>query len=167
MKVTMRRTLKGFEPLEPGALRHVKIGDIVTVDVAKVRSQKRNAWFWALISLVHANLPGPPVADAFDDDDPEHAPEERGKSLAEKYPTPESLVAAMKVLTGWCDTFWLPDGREVVRPRSIAFHAMDELQFAAFCDRCMDLVSKYLLPGVNPDDLRREIDGATKERNAA
>lgn len=144
MKVTMRRTWKGFEPLDPGALRHVKQGDIVTVDVAKVRSQKRNAWFWACITIVHANLP---------------------EALAQKYPTTESLVAAMKVLTGWCDTFWLPDGREVVRPRSIAFHNMDDLQFAAFSDRCMDLVSKYLIPGIDPDDLRREIDGATRERS--
>jgi hypothetical protein len=158
----MRRTLSGLEPVEPGALRHVRLGDVVTCDVRRPRNQARHRWFWACISLVHANLPGPPVADAFDDADPEHEPEDRGKSLAEKYPRPENLVDALKVLTGWCDTFWLPDGREVIRPRSIAFHAMSEPDFAAFCERCMDLVSKYLLPGVNPNDLRREIDEQTR-----
>ena len=162
MKLAMTRTLAGLAPLEPGALRHIKLGETVTCEVVKPRNEKRHRWFWACISLVHANLPGPPDASLFDDADPEDEPEERVKSLAEKYPTPESLVAAMKVLTGWCDTFWLPDGREVIRPRSIAFHKMDELQFAAFTDRCMELVSKYLLPGVNPNDLRREIDEQTR-----
>jgi hypothetical protein len=146
MKVTMTRTLRGLEPMDRADLRHVKVGDIVTCDVVKPRSGPRHRWFWACITTVHDNL-----SDA----------------LATKYPTTESLVAAMKVLTGWCDTFWLPDGREVIRPRSIAFAAMTEPDFAAFTERCMELVSKYLLPGVNPDDLRREIDTQATDRRAA
>ena len=142
----MRRTFSGLEPVEPGSLRHIKRGDVVTCDVRRPRNPKRHRWYWALISIVHSNLPEP---------------------LAAKYPRPENLVDALKVLTGWCDTFWLPDGREVIRPRSIAFHAMSEPDFAAFCERCMDLVSKYLLPGVNPDDLRREIDTQATDRRAA
>jgi hypothetical protein len=146
VEIQMRRTLSGLEPVEGGALRHVKLGEEVTCDVRRVRNPKRNAWFWACMGLVHSNLT---------------------EALAAKYPTRAKLVDAMKVLTGWCDTFWLPDGREVIRPRSIAFHAMSEPDFAAFCERCMELVSKYLLPGVNPDDLRREIDNSARERNVA
>lgn len=136
MKLTMRRTLRGLEPLDPAGLRHVKAGEVVECEVVKPRSNKRNAWFWAYIATVHENL-----SDA----------------LAAKYPRPENLVQAMKVLTGWADTFWLPDGREVIQPRSIAFHNMDETEFAGFCERCVELANLYLIPGIDRDALRREI----------
>lgn len=141
MKLMMRRTLEGFRPMEPGALRHVKQGDIVECEVTKPRSGPRHRWFWAYISTVHANL---------------------SEALAAKYPSAESLVAAMKVLTGHAEFFWLPDGRQVVMPKSIGFAAMDETAFAAFCERCVDLANRHLLPGVNPNDLRREIDEQTR-----
>lgn len=146
MKIPMRRTFRGFEPLEDGVLRHVKVGDVVECEISRPRSQQRHKWFWACMSVVHENL---------------------SERLALKYPTTESLVSAMKVLTGWADTYWLPDGREVVQPRSISFSSMDEDQFAAFCDRCMDLISRFLLPGINTNDLRREIGERTQERKAA
>lgn len=148
MKIPMRRTLRGLEPLEPGALRHVKIGDIVTAEVVRPRSAPRHRWFWAYITTVHENL---------------------SEALSEKYPSPESLVAALKVLTGHAEWFWLPGDppKQVVRPKSISFSAMDEDQFAAFCEQCVRLAERYLLPGIDTNDLRREIGERTQERKAA
>lgn len=147
-RFTCRRTLRGFEPLEPGALRHVKLGDVVECEVTRPRRNERNRWFWAYITTVHENL---------------------SEALAGKYPSPESLVAALKVLTGHAEWFWLPGDppKQVVRPRSIAFHAMDETAFAEFCERCVQLANRYLLPGVNPTDLRREVDDRANKRIAA
>lgn len=146
MKLAMTRTLAGLVPLDPRALRHVKLGETVTCEVIRPRSPARNAWFWAYIATVHANL---------------------SDELAAKYPTPESLVAAMKVLTGHAEWFWLPDGRQVVMPKSIAFHNMDETAFAAFCERCVELANKHLLPGVDTTELRRAVNTQAKERKAA
>lgn len=146
MKLTMTRTLNGLAAMNPAELRHIKQGDVVECEVVKPRSGKRHRWFWAYVTTVHANL---------------------SETLAAKYPRPENLVSALKVLTGWADTFWLPDGREVIQPRSIAFHNMDETEFAAFCESCVDLANKYLIPGVDKEALRQEIEAEAKERRAA
>lgn len=146
MKLAMTRTLRGLEPLDPASLRHVRVGDIVTCDVVKPRNGARHRWFWAYITTVHQNL-----SDAF----------------VARWPRPENLVRALKLATGWYDEQWKLNGDVIQTPKSIAFHNMDETEFAAFCESCVDLANKYLIPGVDKEALRQEIEAEAKERRAA
>lgn len=108
-------------------------GDIVMVEVKKPRNVQHHRLYWALVGLVHDNV--------------DH----------ERYATPEDLSEAIKVSAGICTRIELPSGEVAYIPGSIAFHNMDQTTFAAFYDRVCDLVAKYFLPGVNTDDLRREV----------
>jgi hypothetical protein len=46
----------------------------------------------------------------------------------------------------------------VAIPKSIAFHKMDQTEFEAFYDRCIDKIARHFLPGVKSEDLRREVE---------
>lgn len=75
------------------------------------------------------------------------------------YDGPEQVVAALKAATGHCD--WLPmrDKKHMVAiPKSIAFHKMDQTEFAAFYDKCIDVVASHFLPGVDSAALRQEVE---------
>lgn len=146
MKLTMTRTFRGLEALDPAELRHIKPGDVVECEVVKPRSQARHRWFWAYITTVHANL---------------------SEDLTARWPRPENLVRALKLATGWYDEQWKLNGDVIQTPKSIAFHSMDETEFAAFCESCVDLANKYLIPGVDKEALRQEIEAEAKERRAA
>ena len=140
MELLMRRTLRGLEPLDDTALKGVPLGDVVRVKFARVRSGPRHRLFFAFVGMIHANLP---------------------TELAAKYPTRELLLEAFKVLTGHAEMFWLPDGRQVVRGKSIAFSAMDETAFGQFMDRCFAIAAEHLIPGIRRDDVRAELESIT------
>lgn len=142
MELLMRRTLRGLEPLDESAeaLKKVKLNEVLRVTTQKVRNPKRHRLFWAFVGLVHHNLP----------DD-----------LAEKYPTPECLVDTLKLLTGHSERYWHPKLGWCEKPASIAFHAMDDIAFGIFMDRCFEIVAKCLIPGIRRDDVRAELESIT------
>jgi hypothetical protein len=43
--------------------------------------------------------------------------------------------------------------------RSIAFHKMNQSEFEAFYEKCLDVIAKHFLPGVETDALRAEVEG--------
>ncbi|MEL6316219.1 MAG: hypothetical protein AAFR16_01130 [Pseudomonadota bacterium] len=95
------------------------------------RNSARNRWFHALLAV---------VADA----------------LGDQW-TPTTVKHWLKVKCGLCDLFEV-DGQILLVPRSTAFAAMDEIEFAAFCDRAVRVIVTELMPGMSSDDLRREVD---------
>jgi hypothetical protein len=114
-------------------LGKIAAGDIVSVEVKKPRNIQHHRLYWALVGIVHDNV--------------DH----------ERYPTPEDLSAAIKISAGVCRRIELKSGEVGYIPESIAFHKMDQTEFAAFYDRVCDLIAKHYLPGVNTDDLRLEV----------
>ena len=82
-------------------------------------------------------------------------------NLAEKYPTTECLVDTLKLLTGHSERYWHPKLGWCEKPASIAFHAMDDIAFGIFMDRCFEIVAKYLIPGIRRDDVRAELESIT------
>ncbi len=116
------------------ALRHIKHGAIVEVEVRTKRRIKHHRLFWALISKVWENI---------DHDD---------------FPTPENLADTVKLCVGVREPLILPDGAVSYKPGSIAFHKMDQAEFAAFYDRVCDLLIRRFLPGVTNEQLRHEVE---------
>lgn len=116
------------------ALSKIKFGADVQVKIKRPRNILHHRKLWALANLVADNQ--------------------------EHYETAEQVVAALKAATGHCDWFPMKDGEHMVAiPKSIAFHKMDQTEFEAFYDRCIQIVAKHFLPGVEGDALRAEVEG--------
>jgi hypothetical protein len=126
-------TLKPVDASGETVLRKLKQGAIVSVEVKRPRNVKFHRMYWALVTLVWENMAG------------------------DRYPTPETLHNAFKVMAGIRTQITLPNGDVGFIPGSIAFHAMTEDEFSAFYDRISDLVATHFLPGVDKDDLRLEV----------
>jgi len=113
-------------------------GEVVDVEVKRPRRIKFHRLFWGLMQLVWQNLT-------------DH----------DTYPTVESLVTEMKILTGHYDRQDIAfDGKRypVLTPKSIRFAAMDDTEFSAFFARCADLIAERWLPGITNDELRAEVE---------
>lgn len=116
------------------ALRHLKHGVIVEIEVKTRRRIKHHRLYWALISKVWENI---------DHDD---------------FPTPENLSDTVKLCVGVREQLILPDGSFSFKPGSIAFHKMDQTEFNTFYDRVCDLLARRFLPGVTNEQLKHEVE---------
>lgn len=113
------------------ALQKVPINSTVAVKVSRPRNILHHRKFFALLNLVYQNQ--------------------------SRYPTLDDLLDAIKVYVGHCEEMEIR-GRTVYRPKSIAFHRMDQAAFDQFYDAVVKAVCEYVLPNVCEEDLRREIE---------
>lgn len=119
------------------ALRKIKNGAILKVEVKQPRNIRAHRLFWGLMSLVWEQLD------------------------QEEYPTVEDLAARVKIATGHRTRIDLGKGMVGFVPKSIAFHKMDETAFREFLDRSIDLVVTRILPGVTDAEIRAELEAMT------
>lgn len=96
------------------------------------RSVRRNAFFHALCAKV-------------------------AEALGDPGWTTETVKMWLKLRLRLVDVYEV-DGQPVAVPRSTAFGAMSEGEFSDFTSRSIDVVALELLPGVERDDLLREIE---------
>lgn len=126
-------SLRPCDEAGQSALSKIAEGDTVMIETKRPRNLQHHRMFWALMTIVHDNM--------------DH----------ERYPTVEDLVAAIKIAAGLRTRIDLPTGESGYIPGSIAFHKMNQDEFSSFYDRVCDLISKHFLPGVDTEDLRREV----------
>jgi hypothetical protein len=110
----------------------VKHGDFVMVEVVRQRNIRHHRKFFALMHLVFENQT--------------------------RYEVFEDFLDAVKVATGHRSVMFLSDSKVMIKPKSIAFHKMDQDQFNAFYDKVLDLVVTRIMPGVDKEELAREIE---------
>lgn len=134
MKFLARKDLGHLSPVDPAgeeALRKLKFGDVVTVEIKKPRNGNHHRLYWALLGVVFDNQ--------------------------EQYETVEQLHSALKIAAGIYDPLTMPNGTVYKIPGSIAFDKMDQTEFSAFYDRVCDLIAQHFLPGVTSAELRAEV----------
>ena len=136
-------SLRPVDEHAEGVLRSLGQGEIVTVELRKVRNVQHHRLFWALMSLVWEQL--------------DH----------EEYPDVEDLVVRVKIATGHRQRIELEGGMVAFVPKSISFAKMDQAEFNLFFDRCCDWVAANVLPGVTREDLRQELEAMTGIREKA
>lgn len=137
MKFLARKQFGTLRPIDEAgedALRKIKNGATIQVEIKQPRNVKFLRLYWALIGLVWDNL--------------DHA----------VYPTPENLSDRLKIALGVCTHFRLKDGTEGYQAGSIAFAKMNEAAFSAFYDRVADKLASEWLPGVTSEELKREVE---------
>ena len=133
-KIFMKKSLNSLLPMDrmaDEALSKLKVNDVVQVEFAKPRNIKFHRWWWALMTI---------VADNMDGDF-----------------SPEVVCEVIKVRVGHVTVVRTKKG-ECFIPQSISFAKMDETQFREFVDKAIKVIVSEIIPGVNSDGLRAEVE---------
>ena len=128
----IKRTPDGFAPADRNAqdiMMRYPVGATLQADIKKARNVKQHRLYWTLVNTICDNL---------------------------NNVKPETLHALIKLRTGHVEVIKTEQGIVEV-PGSISFHAMDQGEFAAFFNRAVDFIESDVIPGLNKDDLTREL----------
>jgi hypothetical protein len=125
-------SLRPVDQMGIDAIAKLKEGEQVTVECKRARNGKQHRLYWALMNLIYGQQ--------------------------SRYATLEQMSNAIKCAVGYCDEIETKGGKVLVIPKSIAFHAMPQDQFAEFFDRVLELVTTKILPNVSDADLRAELE---------
>lgn len=135
--VLRKQTLPGFGPaLMPGDeaayddLARVPDRTWVRADVRQPRSIQHHRFIWLMVSRAHALL------------------DER---QTEACPKPENLMNLIKIRGGWREEEIDPWTGEIVslRPLSIAFDSMDQIEFRPFAEYAKRFIAENILSAVD------------------
>ena len=141
-KGLFRKTLSGLSPHNQAAhdlLAKHRIDELLTMDVMKPRNLGMHRLYWALCQKVSENMDGDFNAEVVSD--------------------------VLKIRTGHVTVVKTTKG-ECFIPKSISFAAMDQIKFNEFFDRAIRVVCTDVLPGVNSDDLRAEVEAMLTQGRA-
>jgi hypothetical protein len=130
-----RRQMGALRPIDAAgeeALADIPSGELVRVKISRPRNPGHHRKWRALIAAIFPHQ--------------------------DTYPTEDLLIAAMKVALGYGDTVKLPDGRQIIVPRSLSFAKLDQAGFDAFYARALKLILERILPGVGKEELEREVE---------
>ena len=119
--IYLTRTLSGLAPADEDAkqvMRRWKIGDTLRCSVRKPRSYKFHKLYFALISLVFENQ--------------------------ERYSNIDHFRRAVQIEAGHVEELIRLDGEIVLIPKSIAYDALDEMEFAKVFAETMTVCARIL-----------------------
>ena len=131
MKSFFRRTLSGLTPDDEQAhkaLRGLKPGEVVAVEVSRPRNLQHHRLYWAMCQK---------IADAIDVE-------------------AENISDVLKLRTGHSVTVQTKSG-PVQLPRSISFAAMGQADFRDFFERCCREICIAWLPHMSAKQVQTEI----------
>lgn len=140
MEIYCRVTEYGLVPMYDSDYeerRRLKVGDTVLCKIAKPRNYEFHKKFFALVRLTFENLP------------------ERLHSML-NIRNEEDMLTCLKLDLGLA-TIVYHGGRQIVRPGSISFSAMDNTEFERFYQRCVDIILHTYLRGTERQDLLDEV----------
>lgn len=141
MKLLLVKTLGGqLRPVDDAgaeALRKLKRGDIVSVELRRPRNVQFNRLWRALASITWENV--------------DH----------DEYPSVEDLITRIKIGVGHRDRITFEGGVVAYIPRSLSFAACSQQEFDIFFDRATDWIIQHVLPGVTREDMIAEIETMT------
>ena len=129
--------LRAADEASTEALRSLAPGEIYRVQLTRPRNLKMHRLFFALLTVVHSNLPDEMLA---------------------KFPTVDRLLWEIKLQTGKFDLHESLGGKMVPIPKSISFARMDQAEFDSFFADAIGVVRKFIIPGISERELRDAID---------
>lgn len=140
MKIYCRVTDLGLVPKYDSDLdekHRLPIGIDVLCEITRPRNYEFHKKFFALIRLTFDNLP------------------ERIHHML-NVRSEEDLLTCIKLDLGLATTIY-HGGREIVKPGSISFAAMDNDEFERFYNRALDLILSKYLRGATREQIAEEI----------
>lgn len=134
MDIFLTRTLAGLAPADAEAKEAVKrwkIGETLKCSVRKPRCYTNHKRYFALLNLTFENQ--------------------------EKYTSFEHFRKAVQIAAGHVDELISLDGEVLLLPKSIAYDALDEMDFSKVFAETMTVCAK-ILGDLDLDDLRIEVE---------
>lgn len=134
--IYLRKVQQGFVPdteRDWEAARRFKLGEVTRAEMVKPRNYEHHKKFMALCQFIAEN--------------------------SEVYDTVDKALTGLKLVTGHVD--FTPDprtGELVAVPRSIAFAAMDQIEFAEWYDKAIAAAVKYMIPQMTKMDAAQALD---------
>lgn len=147
MKATFVKHLGALRPADEAAedeMQRLGQGEMCEVEIRKPRNIGFHRKFFALLSLVWKQLP------------------------VDDYPTVEDLLTQVKIVTGHYDKRFIQyEGKQytILTPKSISFAAMDQAEFEDFYNRVADYIARDVLPGIEAEDLKQEVESLAGMRS--
>ena len=142
--VYLRRTVSGLAANDDDAqavLRKIKLGDVVRCEIVKPRSVQYHRKFFGMLNVVW--------------------------QACGDWSTVDELLVELKFRAGLVDRQQVIDRAtgevlaELVKPRSISFAAMSHDEFHQFYERCVEIICRDMVPGLDDAMLREEVLRAT------
>jgi len=132
-RLYLKRTLSGFSPADDPSTelwKKFKLGEVYRADVVKPRSYQHHKLCMALLSLTYQNQ--------------------------EQYTNFDDFRKAVTLAAGHSREFVSLDGEIIREPGSLAYDALDEVQFGELMPKMM-AVCCAVLKGMNEHDLEAEV----------
>lgn len=129
----MVKTLGGFRPADDRTEDQAKnfgLGEVVRIKFFSSRNIRHHRLFFGLLNLVFANQ--------------------------DKYLSLEGLRFAVTIQAGYVEEIKLKGDTVILKPKSIAFARMSQVEFNAFYDAALAAIP-VLLPQFEGMDLRQEL----------
>lgn len=110
-----------------------RVGDVVTCEVKRPRSQAFHRLYFGLLSMIYEN----------------------SEWCEERWPTFERFREAVQMQAGYFEETKSIKGSTMYRASSVAFHKMDEDEFSALFNKVVDIIIQFVpeYANVTPDDL--------------
>ena len=137
-QVLMRRTIGGLTAEAEGeavtVLQRIPIGSAVVADIRdpRRRSSAYERWFFCLLNKVWANQ--------------------------DYYKTVTNLRHALLIKLGYVDRYEFRDRTVLTFPKSMQWHKMGREDAEKFMNDAVKFMCSEIIPGMDENDLRREID---------
>lgn len=131
--VYFARTIGGLAPVDDAAreaMAHYGNGEVLRVKLYRDRNPRHHRLFFGLLKLVFDNQ--------------------------ERYLSQEALRFAITIQAGYVDEIRLSGDRVALKPKSISFGSMDQLEFSKFYTAALEAI-KALLPELAHVDWEREL----------
>ena len=141
MKLQVLNTAHGLVPLydaDYDEKKKLKIGETYDVTIKKARNIDLHRKYFSLIHTAweYQNYR---CTEHFHDD-------------------VDCFRKTIEVAAGWCEPCYNLDRREWIEiPKSIAFDKMDELEFRDLYERVKDVLFKFFLKNVTPEEFERNL----------
>lgn len=135
------RFIRNMEGLAPGDvlsqdfLSTLKPGRDLLMTVRKPRNGRQHSLYWVLCSLIADNREGWISEDVSD---------------------------FFKMSCGHYRRVFDAHGNEHRFPKSISYGSMSQDEFNPFFNRCIDLTSERIIPGLGESELRRELESMVR-----
>ena len=132
MRKNLNQCLEPADDMASEYLRNVKIGEMYLVNIRKPRNLQFHRKFMALIKIAWDNQ--------------------------ERYDVFEAVRKEVTMRAGFFVEHVHISGKVSYEAKSIAFAAMDELEFADLYSKAIDVILKHFMPGTDPEALEQAVE---------
>lgn len=141
MRIKLINTFNGLIPVDDRDYENKKKLKIGEIYVADIKLQRNYSFLKKYFSLIHTawEYQNYRCTEHFHDD-------------------VDCFRKTVEVAAGWCEPCYSIERREWIEiPKSIAFDKMDELEFRDLYERVKDVLFKYFLKNVSPEEFERNL----------